>query len=237
MRRMNIAICDDDVYVTEKISKYLKQYYHNNCLIHIFESGEKLLAVDSKYDIAFLDIELGGMDGIQLAAHIRKKDKQVFIVFVTNYSDYCQRAFNVHAFEYLTKPVYKEDLLRVLQEVELYKKEDIQDNLIWLKSQGGGVQLKINDIIYFEYYSRRVRVVYDRGEHILSCTLKEIGNLFYQYDFSMPHRAYIVNLRKIETINKFDILMSNNDIVPLAQKKAAEFKKQFEVYLYTYKKR
>lgn len=234
---LEIAICDDEPYITAIIDKFVQEYYGVNCLSHSFNSGEMLLNLAEKYDIVFLDIELGESNGIELAKTIRKSNKKAFIIFVTNYTDYCRQAFNVHAFQYLTKPISKEKLFHVLDEVETYRKNDIQNECIRLKSSDGIVQVEINEIIYFEYYLRKVKMVLENDKYLLTYSLQELKELFCQYDFAMCHRAYIVNLRKIQIIDKFDIHMSNGDLIPLAQKQAAEFKREFEIYLYTYKRR
>lgn len=234
---LEIAICDDEPYITAIIDKFVQEYYGVNCLSHRFNSGEMLLNLVEKYDIVFLDIELGESNGIELAKTIRKSNKKAFIIFVTNYTDYCRQAFNVHAFQYLTKPISKEKLFHVLDEVETYRKNDIQNESIRLKSSDGIVQVEINEIIYFEYYLRKVKMVLENDKYLLTYSLQELKELFCQYDFAMCHRAYIVNLRKIQIIDKFDIHMSNGDLIPLAQKQAAEFKREFEIYLYTYNRR
>ena len=237
MACFNIAICEDESYIVETISKYLQEYYRDTCLIYPFHFGEELLNSGIKFDIAFLDIELGDMNGIQLAKKLKDMEYQACIVFVTNYTDYWKQAFNVHAFEYLTKPIFKEELFHVLHEIENYRKNDVQNNMVRLKSQNGIVQVEMSEIIYFEFYSRKVKMVLDNKEYLLTYSLQDIENMVLTHDFAKPHRAYVANLRKIDIINKFDIIMNNGHNIPLAQKKAADFKRQFEIYLYSLKKR
>ena len=67
------------------------------------------------YEVYFLDIDIGDMSGIAVAEEIRKVDVQAVIVFVTNYGDFHQRAFTVHAFEYVVKPIEKKRLYKILQ--------------------------------------------------------------------------------------------------------------------------
>lgn len=237
MARYKIAICDDEIYVIDVIEKYLREYYRNACLIYTFSSGEDLLASMVQFDIAFLDIEIGKLNGIQVATELKAVNNQIFIIFVTNYTEYWRRAFHIHAFEYLEKPILKEAVLHVLDEIELYRKNDVQDCAVRLKSKDGIIQIKLNEIVYFEYYLRKVKMVLETKEYMLTYALGEIEKLVSSCDFARPHRAYIVNLRKIERITGCDILLSNGAVIPLAQKKAADFKRKFEIYLYSFEKR
>ena len=64
-----------------------------------------MLESEEKFDIIFLDIDMGGINGIETAKKIRIYDKKVKIIYVTNYTDYTSSAFSVHAFGYLVKPI------------------------------------------------------------------------------------------------------------------------------------
>lgn len=229
---MNIALCDDEPQITELLNNYLQIYFEKSCRIDIFNSGSELLHSSLNYQIIFLDISLGDTNGIDLAKKIRQKNKHVFIVFITNYEQYCHQAFSVHAFAYLIKPIKRQELFHALKEIELYQKQDIQEKSIRLKVTGGTIQLKLGQIYYFEYFNRKVHMVSESQKTYVNYTLSELFSLLQNMDFAMPHRAYIINLKKIKFINKYDIVLENGDSVPLAQKKAAAFKKQFEIYLY-----
>lgn len=229
---MHIAVCDDVSQVTDLLKNYLLTYFGKKCKIDTFNSGLSLLRSSSNYKVIFLDINLDDTNGIDLAKQIRDKNKRVFIVFITNYQQYCHQAFSVHAFAYMVKPIMKEDLFHTLKEIELYQHNDVQKKTLRLKITGGTIQINLDRIYYFEYIDRKVRMVSDSQDVYVNYTLSELFSLFQEMDFVMPHRACIINLRKIKLINKYDIVLENNDIVPLAQKKAATFKKQFEIYLY-----
>lgn len=237
MGNYKIAVCDDEKYVTEIISKYLQEYYGEKCQVFSFGSGEELLDSGEKFDIAFLDIEMGNLNGIHLAEKLKDFNSKINIIFITNYTKYWKQAFHVHAFEYLEKPVLRKELFHVLDEVERNRKNDVQETVVRLKSQEGIIQVKLSEIIYFEYCMRKVKMVLEGKEYLLTYSMQDIEKLVHSCDFARPHRAYIVNLRRIDRITKCDIFMSNGAAVPLAQKKAAEFKRQFDIYLYSYEKR
>ena len=67
----------------------------------------------------------------------------------------------------------------------------------------------------------------------LKGTIREIASQMEKYDFALPHKAFVVNMRKMEEIKTYDIIMSNGDVIPIAQKRASDFRKRFEAYLYS----
>lgn len=74
---MRIAICDDDPLISEKLSKYVNNYFEHNHIkspeINCFSSGEELLSHNENIDIVFLDIEMPGMNGIYVGKELKKK--------------------------------------------------------------------------------------------------------------------------------------------------------------------
>ena len=113
---IKIAVCDDDEKNLRDTLKLLEQYKKFPLSADAYTSGEALLAAGKKYDILLLDIDMEGLDGIETARRIREADKEVKLIYVTNYSDYTIFAFGVHAFAYLLKPLRAEELFAQLDE-------------------------------------------------------------------------------------------------------------------------
>ena len=70
------------------------------------------------FDLIFLDIDLGGMDGMALARKIRETDSEVPILFLTNHKEYVFEGYEVQAFRYLLKPVTEDTLFPLLEELQ-----------------------------------------------------------------------------------------------------------------------
>ena len=110
----NIAVCDDSTTDREYVIGFVQQWSAKNwhkVNISSFPSAENFLFLyeeKNNYDILLLDIELGAMDGVELAKRLRKTNDTVQIVFITGYSDYIAEGYEVAALHYLMKPV-KED--------------------------------------------------------------------------------------------------------------------------------
>ena len=103
---INIAICDDEVYMlnllTEKVLGFFKQE-NMEITIFRFQNGEALLDYDKKLDIVFLDIQMGEPDGLETAKELRGRGYGGFLIFITVLQEYVFNAFEVQAFDYLVK--------------------------------------------------------------------------------------------------------------------------------------
>ena len=101
---MRIAICDDEKNIRELIRNKVTRQYPEAEIV-FFSSGEELLLSDCQIDILFLDIQMSGRNGMEIAKELRLKDKNVIIIFVTAVEEYVFHAFDVGAFHYIVKPI------------------------------------------------------------------------------------------------------------------------------------
>lgn len=231
---MRIAVCDDEIYMRRRLEQILKEYSEGSIQMSFFESGEALLASEENYDIIILDIDMKGMNGIETAEYIRKKDRQVKIIYLTNYTDYSLFAFKVHAFAYLLKSeddkVLKEELFLQLKEASFYLEEDMAAEREFLTAQGH-ITLKIREIFYFEYQNRKIHMVTAGGSYDLKKKIADVAEEMFPFDFRVPHKSFVVNLYQIRSIKGSDLLLADGTRIPLSQKKAAAFRRELNRYL------
>lgn len=117
---IRIGICED---IPEELERH-KQMMHEvmaglskNAQIYCFLSGEDLLCeidITGNMDIIFLDVEMMGMSGIEIARFIRKKDTRAVIVFVTGYDQYFQKMLEVQSYTVIKKPLQKTALQELM---------------------------------------------------------------------------------------------------------------------------
>lgn len=103
---MNIIAVDDERRSLRMLEKALVQVAPDADIRCFVTAGEALAYADEhRVDVAFLDIMMGGMDGLQLARHLKKLHNGTNIIFVTGYSQYASHAFDLYASGYVMKPV------------------------------------------------------------------------------------------------------------------------------------
>lgn len=115
---MRVAIVDDLSMDSAVLSDLLTARLPSSVFVDVYDSGERFLDSTSKYDLIFLDIVMEGLDGIETARRLRKRDMGCLIVFLTGSSEYAWDAFPVHPFDYLLKPVDEKRLEQVLCEAK-----------------------------------------------------------------------------------------------------------------------
>lgn len=212
-----IAVCDDSAADTEYISALVKGWTEESCNIadiDTFPSSEAFLfhyADDKSYDILLLDIEMGDINGVELAKEIRAVNSSVQIIFITGYNDYISEGYEVEALHYLLKPISREKLFPVL--CRAAEKMRHNEQVMLIESDGEMVRVPLCEIRFLEARQNYV-TVHAKREYTVRGTLgeteKELDRRFFR-----TGRSFIVNLIYISRVTKTDIYLSDGSVVPL----------------------
>ena len=166
-------------------------------------------------DIVFLDIQIPGLNGLEVARHVPESAQ---IVFVTAYAEHALKAFDAGAADYLVKPL---SAARVLQTVKRLKRREsrvvppeVWERLFgktaapvylkWIKaSTGSSVRLvMVKDVQFFTSDGKYTRVVTASGDALIRVPLKSLIEQLDPGQFAQVHRGAIVNLEAIERIDR-----------------------------------
>ena len=118
---MNILAVDDERIQLEELVDSIKEAIPEAEVTSFRKPKEaleyikQLKSKDNRVDLAFLDIEMSGMNGLELAKELKDVNHKTNIVFVTGYSQYAVDAFSVTASDYIMKPVSKDGVLRAME--------------------------------------------------------------------------------------------------------------------------
>ncbi len=146
---MKIAICDDEIEICRQIKEFIERL-EAGCPIALYASGEELLAAADSFDIIFLDIQMGGMDGIAAAREIRRRNADVVLIFITGIREAVFEAFDVSAFHYLLKPVNEEKFGEVFRRAEAAVRRRRGQAPLVVRTGGRSLALDRRDILYLE---------------------------------------------------------------------------------------
>lgn len=214
---MKIAVCDDCAadreYIASLARRWAEKRGHRADLAE-FVSAEQLLFESegqSGFDILLLDIEMGKMDGVALAKHLRREDQRVQIVFVTGYSEYIEEGYEVAALHYLMKPVKEDKFFAVLDRAAERLKR--AERVLILDLGGETVRLPLHQIRYVD-----VRLNYATVHAKEDYTVKKpLGEIAGELDerFYRVGRSAIVNLTEISRVTKTDIYLNDGSVIPL----------------------
>jgi DNA-binding LytR/AlgR family response regulator len=224
---MKIAVCDDEKCDASRIEEFLTRY-NPNLEYERFSSAEDLLkALDhSFYDLIFLDIEMGQMNGFTAAKQIRGGEDKPLIVFTTKSSKYTIQGYEV-AFRYLVKPVAYESFSKVLKAAL----EQLTPQKITVDISGKNFLLSIKDIYYFEVLNHNIKIHTQHGIYDFRDSLKNVEQMLSGGAFIRPHHSFLVNMQHIVSISQADIIMKNNQKINISRKKKDDVLKAFHQFL------
>ncbi|MCL2463108.1 MAG: LytTR family DNA-binding domain-containing protein [Defluviitaleaceae bacterium] len=218
---MRIAICEDDHAQIKLTESYILRWAEANAVnveIGTFNSAESFLfrwPHPMEFDVVFLDIQMGGMSGIELAKKIRKQDDRMAIVFVTGLKEYVLRGYDVMALHYLLKPVKEKDCRVCLDRAhELIKKQKSEAFL--LPADGQVRKFLYSDIYYFDSSLHYIEVHTTKGDFQYK---KKIGDLEQElpgHQFVRCHRTCIVNLAYINSVEKTSLTLDGGQALPVS---------------------
>lgn len=165
MYAYTILYVEDDIVVREYISEFLRRYFKN---VYDTNSAEKGLALYKKHQpqILLLDINLGGMSGVELATIIRKKDKKTRILISTAYTnkEFMLEAIELDLTRYLVKPMTSEDLVKALEKCW----QELEENML----------IELGEKCF--YNSEKAILIYDNNKITLRHKEVEVLEFFLQ---------------------------------------------------------
>lgn len=227
---LNIAICDDIVEYRLSIKCYVSEYlkiHHLDCCIDEFKNGTDLLNSNTKYDILFLDIELGDSNGIDIAKEIQKKNRNTVILIVTSYHQYLDDAMDINVTRYIDKPIEQNRIFSALDKALSVLNESVIT--IHLK-ENQIARINFSDIIYAEAKFKGVFIYTQNQNYRIKETMKELRSILTASCFAIPHNSYIVNLNYVRDYKREEIALTepySSIKISVATRKQADFKRRF----------
>lgn len=215
--KYQFAICDDRAEDCRLIAQLAAQWGgRTNAAIELesFPSAEAFLfryQEKKDFDVLLLDIEMAGMDGVELAKTIRRGNDAVQIIFVTGYSDYIAQGYEVAALHYLMKPVKPEKFFEVLSRAvsRLARNEPF----LTLELPGETLRVPLPEIRYLDV-RQNYATVHAKRDYTVKRPLAELEAALDRR-FYRVGRSCIVNLTYIRRAAKQEVELTSGERIPL----------------------
>jgi DNA-binding LytR/AlgR family response regulator len=225
---LNIGICEDDLIHIDILSKHIEETLKLKELsfeIYKFKSGEELLKnYPNKLDILFLDIQMKVLTGMDTARKLREFDKNVEIIFTTSVSDYVYEGYEVRAYRYLLKPLRYEVIEKHLIEC-ISNILDKEKNYLVINNKNNLTKIMLEDVLYIETQGRELLIHKKDNLYMVKMSMRKIEKLLEGKKFFRCHNSFIVNLDKVECIDK-NIVYINKVQIPVSKHRIQSLKKE-----------
>lgn len=234
-----IAICDDEEYFCIKEKELVagfmdcKGYPYR---IDIFSSGRELLDspdLISQYDVIFLDVNMRELDGIETAKEIRKITRETYIVFVTAFITYAPEGYKVDAIRYLLKDdaCLEKAVVECLETI-VYKMNYEEQKHVF-EFQEGKLEIFFEDILYIE--SNLHKLIFHltgnrKTKYTMYAKLDDMDELLRDAGFCRLHKSYLVNLRYVESIKRYQAELSDGNSLGISKSRYPEAKNAWVCY-------
>ena len=219
---INILLCDDDKAFNAQMERRLyEQMELQEIRLNITTccSPDQLEDADlASFQLAFLDIDMGSCNGMEVARRIRSLGLDILLIFVTRYVEYSLEGYEVNAFRYLLKdevdtklPIYFSQALHQIQARERY---------FTYASGGFEYTLKLDNILYLE---NRLRTIYIhtltpvQGPTVFYATMDKVEAELAPTGFLRIQRSYLVNMQHIRTLHYDAALLCDGTSLPVSR--------------------
>ena len=223
------VIAEDEELLRTALSSLLKEAWPQLQIVAECEDGASALEsiAELQPDVAFLDICMPGLTGIEVARGLADASPRTQVVFVTAYDQYAIDAFEQGAIDYLLKPITRERLLATVQRIQARAAAGHPDGatleallrhlsarempaskppLVWITASTGKETrlIMVDDIAYFQADNKYTVVMTAEGEALLRKPIRELLDVLDPVLFKQIHRSTIVNLKAIASITRDD---------------------------------
>jgi len=230
---LTAILSDDEVLLRYQLSRMLADVWPELDVKATCSDGEEALGsiIENNPDVAFLDIRMPRIDGIELAGRLMELEHPPYIVFVTAYDEYAVNAFEANALDYLLKPITLDRLTKCVSKVKDRLKRDRNGGeqnslkelvmqlkqittqssktpLKWLRVQNGDeIELiHMSDVQYFKAEDKYITVYkYGAGKekpYLIRSSLRDLIEQLDPDDFWQIHRSVVVRVSEIEKVKK-----------------------------------
>ena len=223
------VIAEDEELLRTALSSLLKDAWPQLQIVAECEDGASALEsiAELQPDVAFLDIRMPGLTGIEVARGLADASPRTQVVFVTAYDQYAIDAFEQGAIDYLLKPITRERLLATVQRIQARAAAGHPDGatleallrhlsareipaskppLVWITASAGKDTrlIMVDDVAYFQADNKYTTVMTAEGESLLRTPLRELLDSLDAATFKQIHRSTIVNMKAVASVSRDD---------------------------------
>jgi len=223
---LKCVVIDDEQHAIEVLTDHISEM-PGLTIFKTFTSPVQALteiSIEDEIDILFMDIDMPGINGLELAKNIREKAK--YLVFTTAHPDYALQAFDVQSDQYLLKPIsfakFALGIDRILKKeaaLSSAPKETEQISALYIKGDHKYAfsNIAIDEILYIKALQNYIQIITKSETHTTYLTLKEIEKALENHQFIRVNKSNIVAKSAIKKVDGNIIRLNNNEMIQIGE--------------------
>ncbi len=219
--KMKLAVVEDEAVHGRLLEQYIADWGKRNGIpvsVRTYPSAESFLFEweDMPADAVFADIQMPGMDGMEMVRKLREKDEKVPVVFATGIADHMQEGYEVEALNYLLKPLSAEKVSACLDRV---LRRHAAAQFLMAETLGGVRKLPLETVNYCEAAGHNTKLGLTGGEQLFcSSSLSTLERELAEKGFVKCHRSYLCNLSNLNRITSEALVFDDGTVIPVSRR-------------------
>lgn len=230
---IRVAIVDDERMYYEQIVKYIRRFeqeQNEKISETYFKDGDEIAGgYRAEYDIILMDVDMQFMNGINAAIEIRKYDREVILIFISNMPQFALQGYQVEAMDYLIKPVRYEEFCKLLKRAieKINRRKEIY---LAITVKGGVQKVRVSDITYVESHGHMLTYHTLTDSYDSYGTIKEATDHLEKFHFSRGNKGYLINLAHVSGITD-GCAAVGMERLPISRTKKQQFMNELVTYI------
>ena len=237
---LKIVLCEDNIQEQTEWYQMLRHilFDKEDFEVKSYQDGWELLQAveqDPEFyaDLILMDIHMPRLDGIRTAEILREKQIESSIIFITAHSEYVFMGYEVHAYDYLLKPLTTQKMERTIKRYLSELQKNARQHLLVNKRAGGG-RIPLSHVLYFVSDKRNIHAVME-GPHEpveFYMNMGELEETLRDCGFLRCHQSFLINMHKVQSWDGNGVYMLNQERLPVSRRyrtTMGEFMEQHQI--------
>lgn len=233
---LKIAVLDDEPVFLSEFTAFLHQLTaeHETTNIDSFTDSSAFLQSPEQYDLIFLDIDMPGLSGIDIAALLRTRHVETTLVFVSAFEHFVFETIRYTPFRFIRKSRYRTELPEAVESF-LQKRSAPEQTILVTAPSGGALPVSLTETAAFYAVRHDIFLLNVAKESIpvrpRELIMEKLEQQLQPHGFLRPHKSWLVNYRHIHQIYRDEVILDCGEHVPMSRRRTSEIRQQYGILL------
>jgi DNA-binding LytR/AlgR family response regulator len=231
---LRVLVVDDEQPALDELVYQLDKDERVGTITACLSAPKALLELrDTEVDVVFLDVAMPGLDGLELASVLSRFKQPPHVVFVTAHTEHAVDAFDLHAVDYLLKPVREDRLREAVRRVTEVGASQPSEDTIPVELGGVTRFVQRSDVRYVEAQGDYARLHTASGSHLVRLPLVSLEQRWAEHGFLRIHRSLLVALHHVDEVRVEDgrcAVVVDGTVLQASRRHAPELRERLRLH-------